>query len=217
MKILLIEDEDFIRDLYKRQLELAGMPTDAFGLGNEGLNAAHQKPTDYELVLLDIMLPDTNGLQILKDLKQNNATKAIPVILLTNLSQDMLIKEGFELGAEGYLVKAAYTPAQIVQEVKNILAKKGATPASPEPTPIATPAATVSTNQPLSPDQVAAPAAPPMMPAAVPMPDATTAAPTQPPAIPMPTPVAPTPVAPSTTPPADQSAATNPTPDPQKS
>lgn len=124
MKLLLIEDEDFIRDLYKRQLELAGMPTDAFGLGNDGLNAAHQTPTAYDLVLLDIMLPDTNGLQILKDLKQNNATKQIPVILLTNLSQDMLIKEGFELGAEGYLVKAAYTPAQIVQEVKNILAKK---------------------------------------------------------------------------------------------
>jgi len=124
VKLLLIEDEDFIRDLYKRQLELAGIPTDAYGMGNDGLNAAHQNPTAYDLVLLDIMLPDTNGLQILKDLKQNNATKAIPVILLTNLSQDMLIKEGFELGAEGYLVKAAYTPAQIVQEVKNILAKK---------------------------------------------------------------------------------------------
>lgn len=132
MKLLLIEDEDFIRDLYKRQLELAGMPTDAFGLGNDGLNAAHQTPTAYDLVLLDIMLPDTNGLQILKDLKQNNATKQIPVILLTNLSQDMLIKEGFELGAEGYLVKAAYTPAQIVQEVKNILAKKQSQPVSPQ-------------------------------------------------------------------------------------
>jgi CheY-like chemotaxis protein len=137
MKLLLIEDEDFIRDLYKRQLELAGIPTDAFGMGNDGLNAAHQNPTAYDLVLLDIMLPDTNGLQILKDLKQNTPTKSIPVILLTNLSQDMLIKEGFELGAEGYLVKAAYTPAQIVQEVKNILAKKPTNPVAQSPNPIA--------------------------------------------------------------------------------
>ncbi len=190
---MLIEDEDFIRDLYKRQLELAGMPTDAFGLGNEGLNAAHQAPSEYELVLLDIMLPDTNGLQILKDLKQNNATKPIPVILLTNLSQDMLIKEGFELGAEGYLVKAAYTPAQIVQEVKNILAKKGSTaPANPAPTPIATPAVTQNTNQPLNPNQVVTPSSspPPSMPSAIPMPDppAAQAAPPAPApsAIPMP-------------------------------
>jgi len=158
MKLLLIEDEDFIRDLYKRQLELAGIPTDAFGMGNDGLNAAHQNPTAYDLVLLDIMLPDTNGLQILKDLKQNTATKSIPVILLTNLSQDMLIKEGFELGAEGYLVKAAYTPAQIVQEVKNILAKKpsATTTQSPNPAP-------VDPNSPVSPQAAPiAPASPPV-------------------------------------------------------
>ncbi len=155
MKILLIEDEDFIRDLYKRQLELAGIPTDAFGMGNDGLNAAHQNPTAYDLVLLDIMLPDTNGLQILKDLKQNNATKAVPVILLTNLSQDMLIKEGFELGAEGYLVKAAYTPAQIVQEVKNILAKKPSASITQVPNVQPQPA---DPNNPISPQ--AAPTAP---------------------------------------------------------
>ncbi len=189
MKILLIEDEDFIRDLYKRQLELAGMPTDAFGLGNDGLKAAHQNPTLYSLVLLDIMLPDTNGLQILKDLKQNNDTKPIPVILLTNLSQDMLIKEGFELGAEGYLVKAAYTPAQIVQEVKNILAKKAA-PASNAGTPQAQPL-NPSQVQPASPVQAADPAAVSI----VPEPSIPTSAPvqtvpvTESPVLPDPTPV----------------------------
>lgn len=185
MKLLLIEDEDFIRDLYKRQLELAGIPTDAFGMGNDGLNAAHQNPTAYDLVLLDIMLPDTNGLQILKDLKQNTPTKSIPVILLTNLSQDMLIKEGFELGAEGYLVKAAYTPAQIVQEVKNILAKKPsatvtqapniqAAPADPNNpiSPQAAPTIPVSTPEPIAPIEQPAPApvAPPVIPSPEPTP-----------------------------------------------
>lgn len=120
-KVLLIEDEDYIRDLFKRQLDLAGFQTDAMPNGKEGLNALAQN--NYDLILLDIMLPDYNGLQILKEVKLSDKTKKIPVILLTNLGQDVVIKEGFQLGAEGYLIKSAYTPNQIVQEVKNFLAK----------------------------------------------------------------------------------------------
>jgi two-component system, OmpR family, response regulator ResD len=125
-KILLIEDEDYIRDLYKRQLDNAGLSTDAFATGQEGLAAITKN--HYDLLLLDIMLPDTNGLQILKEVKQNPATKTTTVVLLTNLGQDVIIKEGFELGAEGYLIKASLTPNQVVQEVKNALAKKQSTP-----------------------------------------------------------------------------------------
>ena len=139
-KLLLVEDEEYIRDLYKRQLDLAGLMTDAFGLGNEGLAAAEKN--SYDLILLDIMLPDINGLQILQKVKQNPVAKNTPVVLLTNLGQDAVIKQGFELGADGYLVKAAYTPDQIVQEVKNILAKKSANPTPPTagtPPPAGTP------------------------------------------------------------------------------
>jgi two-component system, OmpR family, response regulator ResD len=121
-RVLLVEDEDYIRDLYKRQLDLDGLPTDAFGTGREGLEAV--KKFQYSLVLLDIMLPDLNGLQILKEIKSNPQTKALPVVLLTNLGQDTVIKEGFELGAEGYLIKSSYTPNQIVQEVKKIIDAK---------------------------------------------------------------------------------------------
>ncbi len=138
-KLLLVEDEEYIRDLYKRQLDLAGLMTDAFGLGNEGLAAAEKNP--YDLILLDIMLPDINGLQILQKIKQNPLSKNTPVVLLTNLGQDAVIKQGFELGADGYLVKAAYTPDQIVQEIKNIMAK----PAAPATTPSTAAAPTVPT------------------------------------------------------------------------
>lgn len=124
IKILLVEDEDYIRDLYKRQLDQAGLQTDAFATGQEGLSAI--AANRYDLILLDIMLPDTNGLQILKEVKQNPAAKTTTVVLLTNLGQDVIIKEGFELGAEGYLIKASLTPNQVVQEVKNALAKKQA-------------------------------------------------------------------------------------------
>jgi DNA-binding response OmpR family regulator len=131
MKVLLVEDEEFIRDLFKRQLDLSGFTTDAFGTGQEGLTALTRN--NYDLALLDIMLPDINGLQILQNIRQNANTKNLVVVLLTNLGQDAVIKQGFELGADGYLVKAAYTPDQIVQEVKNILQKKGVgqAPAAP--------------------------------------------------------------------------------------
>ena len=139
-KLLLVEDEEYIRDLYKRQLDLAGLMTDAFGMGNEGLAAAEKNP--YDLILLDIMLPDINGLQILQKIKQNPISKNTPVVLLTNLGQDAVIKQGFELVADGYLVKAAYTPDQIVQKIKNILAKTpapAAMPAATTPNPSGTP------------------------------------------------------------------------------
>lgn len=128
----MVEDEEFIRDLFKRQLDLSGYATDAFATGKDGLAAISKNA--YDLVLLDIMLPDVNGLQILQDIRKNEATKNVVVVLLTNLGQDAVIKQGFELGADGYLVKAAYTPDQIVQEVKNIVAKKQAQHSQDTPT-----------------------------------------------------------------------------------
>lgn len=117
--ILLIEDEDFIRNLYKRQFEKAGFVMDAYANGKDGLSAALKNK--YDLLLLDILLPDINGLEILKQIKQNESAKNMPVVLLTNLGQDPIIKEGFNLGAEGYFIKASFTPDQIVAETANIL------------------------------------------------------------------------------------------------
>src|SRR3990167_11424579 len=105
MKIVLIEDDDLIRELYKDELTAAGFNLDAFPTGREGLEAISKNR--YDLLLLDIMLPDTNGLEVLKKIKLNPKTKGLPVVLLTNLGQDSIIKEGFKLGAEDYLIKLA--------------------------------------------------------------------------------------------------------------
>lgn len=129
-KILLIEDEDFIRDLYKRQFEKAGFTVDGFAKGKEGLDASTKN--QYDLLLLDIMLPDINGIEILKQVKQNSFSKNMPVVMLTNLGQDSVIKEGFTLGAEGYLIKASFTPDQVVQEATNILNQAQAKNAIPQ-------------------------------------------------------------------------------------
>lgn len=119
VKILLIEDEPSIRDLYSRQLIKAGYQVDPAEDGNKGLELL--KADTYDLLLLDIMLPGINGLQVLREFKTQNPNSQMKVILLTNLGQDTVIKEGFTLGANAYLIKASYTPDQIVTEVNNLL------------------------------------------------------------------------------------------------
>lgn len=118
-KILLVEDEDFIRELYVRQLTKEGFQIKSAVDGQSGLNLLNSEP--FDLLLLDIMLPGMNGLQLLREFKTKNPNSSMITILLTNLGQETVIKEGFDLGAQAYLIKASYTPNQVVQEVKNAL------------------------------------------------------------------------------------------------
>ncbi|MDP3948146.1 MAG: response regulator [bacterium] len=130
-KILLVEDEDFIRELYTRQLTKAGFTVKSAADGQSGLETL--KAEVFDLLLLDIMLPGMNGLQLLREFKTQNPTSPMITILLTNLGQEAVIKEGFELGAQAYLIKASYTPDQVVNEVKNALFGSGQLTTPPTP------------------------------------------------------------------------------------
>lgn len=130
-KILLVEDEDFVRDLYTRQLIKAGFDVKTAVDGQSGLDLLNKE--QFDLLLLDIMLPGMNGLQLLREFKTKNPQSPMITILLTNLGQEAVIKEGFELGAQAYLIKASYTPDQVVTEVKNALG--GGQPPATGPTP----------------------------------------------------------------------------------
>ena len=121
-KILLVEDEDMIRELYTRQLTKAGFDIKAVSNGEDGLKALEVE--QFDVALLDIMLPGINGLQVLREFKVKNPHAPMITIMLTNLGQESVIKEGFDLGANAYLIKTSYTPDQIVQEVKNALTGK---------------------------------------------------------------------------------------------
>src|SRR3990167_9487484 len=98
MKILIVEDEKDIRDLYTEILTEAGFEVGEAGDGETGLKEATSGK--YDLVLLDIMLPKMDGLQILREIKKDSKLASLKVILLTNLSTDNVIKEGFSLGAD---------------------------------------------------------------------------------------------------------------------
>ncbi len=132
-KILLVEDEDFIRELYVRQLTKQGFQVKSAVDGQSGLNML--KAEAFDLLLLDIMLPGMNGLQLLREFKTQNPNSPMITILLTNLGQEAVIKEGFELGAQAYLIKASYTPDQVVTEVKNALFGNQPAGGTPPPTP----------------------------------------------------------------------------------
>ena len=116
--LLLVEDEVFIRELYHRRLLSAGYNVLVAMDGLEGLELAKSKP---DLVLLDIMLPKLNGIEVLKKLSSASKTKDIPVVLLTNLGQESIIREAFSLGARGYFVKMRVTPNEITDKVKIFL------------------------------------------------------------------------------------------------
>lgn len=130
-RILLVEDEDFIRELYLRQLTKAGFNVKTAVDGQSGLETL--KKEQFDLLLLDIMLPGMNGLQLLREFKTQNPNSPMITILLTNLGQEAVIKEGFELGAQAYLIKASYTPDQVVTEVKNALSNNQPTPSPSTP------------------------------------------------------------------------------------
>ncbi|OGY25262.1 MAG: hypothetical protein A2864_01225 [Candidatus Woykebacteria bacterium RIFCSPHIGHO2_01_FULL_39_12] len=121
-KILVVEDDQFLRELYEELLKEEGYIVDLASDGDIGLTKL--QAGGYDLVLLDIMLPKIDGLEILRKLKESppKSTNG-PVVLLTNLGQDSIIKEGFNLGASGYLIKSAMNPDQVLNEVKVFLNK----------------------------------------------------------------------------------------------
>ncbi len=115
-KILIIEDDEFLSGMYITKFSKEGFSVFFSETGEDGLNRAKKEKPD--LILLDILLPQMNGFEILKKLKEDTATAMIPVIILTNLSQESDIKRGYELGAVDYLVKVYNIPSDVVKKVK---------------------------------------------------------------------------------------------------
>lgn len=121
-KILIVEDDQFLREFYQELLQAEGYFVDTAQDGEIGLSKL--RSNDYDMVLLDLMLPKKDGVGILRDLKAAPPKSPnMTIVVLTNLGQDSVIKECFDLGADGYLIKSALNPDQVITEVKNYLNK----------------------------------------------------------------------------------------------
>lgn len=118
-KILLIEDDEFMVRMYQRVFSLEGYDVQIAVDGLEGLEKA--KSFQPDIILLDVMMPNLNGLQTLEKLKQDPQTKGYPVIMLTNLVNKQDAEYSLKIGAIKYLIKSDYNPKEVLEIVRQCL------------------------------------------------------------------------------------------------
>jgi len=115
-KILIIEDDKFLRELIARKLTGEGFDISEAVDGEDGIKKIKEEKPD--LILLDLILPGIDGFEVLKKTKEDAATASIPVIILSNLGQREEVEKGLKLGAIDYLIKAHFTPGEIIEKIK---------------------------------------------------------------------------------------------------
>ena len=118
-QILLVEDEQYLRELYNEILTEQGYKVTTAGDGEEGFNKLKQG--GWDLVILDIILPKMNGLEMMRKIKTDPPLRPIKkVVFLTSLDKDEEIKEALQLG-DGYFIKSQLSPSTLVDELKTYL------------------------------------------------------------------------------------------------
>lgn len=120
--ILIVEDDKQLLDSYKELVEAAGYICLTANDGYHGLDIMTQQIGTVELVLLDLMMPGVDGLEVLRAVKANPEKYGdVPVVVLTNMTSDAVIKEAFDLGASSYLVKTDIDYAGLIKELNKYL------------------------------------------------------------------------------------------------
>jgi len=117
--ILVIEDDKFLRELISRKLTGEGFDVLEAVDGEEGIKKIKEGKPD--LVLLDLILPSIDGFEVLTRVRDDPEVSSIPVIILSNLGQREEVEKGLKLGAIDYLIKAHFTPGEIIEKIKNVL------------------------------------------------------------------------------------------------
>ncbi len=120
-KILFIEDDPLIVKIYTTRLTADGHQVLSADNGEQGLKLAQEQKPD--LIILDIMMPKMDGFGVLMQLKGDEATKSIPIIVYSNLAQEEEIARAKSLGANDFVIKANLSPTEMVEKIKSYLQK----------------------------------------------------------------------------------------------
>jgi len=129
-KILLVEDDPLIYRMYQKAFGLAGFETEIAENGQAGLDILATFHPD--IILLDIMMPTMNGVEMLDKLKAEPTTQAIPVVVLTNMSEAQVTSQVFAKGASLTIVKSETDPDQVIAWINSVLDKAPQPEVSPE-------------------------------------------------------------------------------------
>ena len=116
IKVLIIEDEKEVSELYKLKLTIDDYDVITATSGQEGLKKAFKDSPD--LIFLDIKMPKMDGFEVLKRLRENSKTKKTPVVILSNFDEEDMVEKGLMLGADEYLIKSQFTPEEISSKVQ---------------------------------------------------------------------------------------------------
>ena len=118
-KILIVEDDKFLRELIGQKLLKEGYDIVEAVDGEKGIKSVKDEKPD--LILLDLILPGMDGFEVLTKIKEDSKIAQIPVIILSNLGQKDDIEKGLKIGAADYLIKAHFSPGEIIDKIKAIL------------------------------------------------------------------------------------------------
>jgi DNA-binding response OmpR family regulator len=119
VNVLLVEDDPSVLEMYRLKLELDGYRVSTALDGEEGLKLAGRLRPD--IIFLDIRLPKMDGLEVLRKLRDQDQTREIPVIILSNYDEEDLVARGLRLGAHEYLIKARTTPSSLSEGIEDWL------------------------------------------------------------------------------------------------
>jgi len=120
-KILVIEDDKFLRELISQKLIKENFEVSEAVDGEEGIKKINEEKPD--LILLDLILPGIDGFEVLARMRKESTLSSIPVIILSNLGQKDDVEKGLKMGAADYLIKAHFTPGEIIEKIKAVLGR----------------------------------------------------------------------------------------------
>lgn len=120
--VFVVEDDKFMRNLLINKLQKEGFQTEGIPSGEEALELIKTKTPD--LILLDLILPNMDGFEVIQFLKSDLRLSNIPILILSNLGEKKDIEKAEEVGVAGFLIKANFTPSEIIKKIHDLLNKK---------------------------------------------------------------------------------------------
>ncbi|MDO8523499.1 MAG: response regulator [bacterium] len=121
-KVLIVDDDEFLLEMYAMKFVESGYEVDTAKNGEDAVKKA--KTNSPDVILMDVVMPKMDGFDLLRNLKKENAAPNAITLVLTNLGQKEDVDKGMKSGATDYIIKAHFTPSEVVKRVESLLAKK---------------------------------------------------------------------------------------------